>query len=231
MCDLSKRLTGRALAPPVFAKVQSRRRGRPDSSARHTTLPFELDFGVMAEKQPVVTRVGKSIILGAGSLRAARGPAHWSMDKTTTSYTLDFGRTANHEQTTTADRELLMMLAVSRLLACPQVSHATVHKHVAHTRSGVRARYFTVTANKRCSTQYKCRDVFSPSELKYLSTLMSSIRDSLPTQTLFSLHLHLSRVTAARRGASWTLSIPLTLIKATTLHFMAGVKGPHRTIT
>ena len=231
MCDLSKRLTGRALAPPVFAKVQSQQRERPDSSIDKTTITFELDFGVMAEKQPVAARVGRSTIQGAGSPRAARGPAHWSTDKTTTSYTLDFRRTANHEQTTTADRELLTMLAVSRLLACSQVSTATVHQRVAHTRSDVRARYFTVTANKRCSTQYKCRDVFSLSELEYLSTLRSSIRDSLPTQTLFSLHLHLSRVTAARRGASWTLSIPLTLIKATILHFMAGVKGPHRTIT
>lgn len=164
VCDLSKRLTGRALAPPVFAKVQSRRRGRPDSPTDKTTLTSELDFSVMTEKQPVAARVGRSIMAGVGSPRGPCGPAHWLTGKTTTSYTLDFDRTANHEQTTTADCKLLMMLAVSRLLACSQVSTVTVHKHVAHTRSGVRARYFTVTANKRYLTQYKCRDVSSPSK-------------------------------------------------------------------
>jgi hypothetical protein len=44
----------------------------------------------------------------------------------------------------------------------------------------------------------------------------------IPTSPVFA---------SARRGASWTLSIPLTLIKTTSLHLTAVAKGPHRTVT
>jgi hypothetical protein len=40
----AKRLTGKALAPPVFAKVQSQQRERPDSSARNTTTCIEIKW-------------------------------------------------------------------------------------------------------------------------------------------------------------------------------------------
>jgi hypothetical protein len=85
-------------------------------------------------------------------------------------------------------------------------------------------------ANKRPSMEYKCRDVFSLIKLECLPSLRSRIKDGLPTQTLFSLHFHLSCVPTTRRRASCTLPIPLTLINTTSLHLAAVVKGPHRAV-
>jgi hypothetical protein len=42
--DLSKRFNGRALAPPVFAKVQSQQRERPNWSERSTTMTCTVTY-------------------------------------------------------------------------------------------------------------------------------------------------------------------------------------------
>jgi hypothetical protein len=55
---------------------------------------------------PVLWLQKYNVAAGIMLVAPHRGPAHWSADKTTTSCTLDFGRTANHEETATVDREL-----------------------------------------------------------------------------------------------------------------------------